>query len=270
MTRPALSFLRRTRRHGCVYWVSVGCAALVLTVAIAWIASVASDLDYQAVELSNEDDHRRAKGFSLPFPADVTIEWRGIGIIERRVFLNCEPGGVFLDHGEDLVAALRDSVESGMREFVSELRGLATDVVVVACVDAGWPMVCLKGERLMIPPPITGDAVLSKHRRPLVSYGVAPPDGEWATSYRWAGGTRSTRGKNSTYGDPGRVIPLRPVWFGALANTIFFMCAIHLCVCTFLNMRERIWMVKGRCRCCGYLLTGTRQQRCPECGGARC
>ena len=67
----------------------------------------------------------------------------------------------------------------------------------------------------------------------------------------------------------GRVLPLRPIWPGFLINTLFYALVLWLLWSTPFAARRLIRKRRGRCVKCGYDLTGTEHEVCPECGGAR-
>jgi hypothetical protein len=62
-----------------------------------------------------------------------------------------------------------------------------------------------------------------------------------------------------------RVLPLRPIWSGLLANTLCWALAWILAWRLTSTAIGRLRRKKGHCPRCAYDLTGARE-RCPECG----
>jgi len=65
-----------------------------------------------------------------------------------------------------------------------------------------------------------------------------------------------------------RMLPLRPIWPGFLANTAFYAIALWLLTLGPVRLRRCLRRHRGRCVACGYDLRGTAHERCPECGAA--
>jgi predicted amidophosphoribosyltransferase len=65
-----------------------------------------------------------------------------------------------------------------------------------------------------------------------------------------------------------RVIPLRIIWPGALANTAAYSATLLLM--WFLASTTRtLWSrQRGYCASCNYDLRGAKHEVCPECGAA--
>ncbi len=66
-----------------------------------------------------------------------------------------------------------------------------------------------------------------------------------------------------------RGFPLRPIWWGFLADTVIFASIAFALLGIFPAMRA-LRRRKGRCPQCGYDLRGALDAGCPECGWRRC
>ncbi len=66
-----------------------------------------------------------------------------------------------------------------------------------------------------------------------------------------------------------RVIPLRIIWTGALANTAVYGATLFLILFFAFDARTTCRRRRGRCIACGYDLRGANHAVCPECGEAR-
>ncbi|MCL4196414.1 MAG: hypothetical protein KJZ69_02880 [Phycisphaerales bacterium] len=68
---------------------------------------------------------------------------------------------------------------------------------------------------------------------------------------------------------PDRVLPVGPIWFGLLANTVLYAVPFAVLVWAIGLFRRRVRFLRGRCPSCGYDLRGSTDRdgsRCPECG----
>ncbi len=63
-----------------------------------------------------------------------------------------------------------------------------------------------------------------------------------------------------------RVLPLRPIFPCFITNTIFYAALLWLLFAAPFATRRLIRKRRGRCVRCGYDLTGTEHDVCPECG----
>jgi predicted RNA-binding Zn-ribbon protein involved in translation (DUF1610 family) len=64
-------------------------------------------------------------------------------------------------------------------------------------------------------------------------------------------------------------LPLYPIWDGFALNTVIFVMILwSLTTLRFIPrwLRSRRLAAKGRCKGCGYDLSGAKHLRCPECG----
>jgi len=66
-----------------------------------------------------------------------------------------------------------------------------------------------------------------------------------------------------------RFIAFRPVWFGMIANTLFYALLTLMLIFTISALRARHRRTRGLCLACGYDLRGTPGPVCPECGATR-
>ena len=62
------------------------------------------------------------------------------------------------------------------------------------------------------------------------------------------------------------VVPLRPIWSGFAANTIFYAAILWLLCSSPFVVQRLIRRRRGHCIKCGYDLRGTEHEVCPECG----
>jgi hypothetical protein len=65
------------------------------------------------------------------------------------------------------------------------------------------------------------------------------------------------------------VLPLRPIWFGFIVNTVLYALILSLLYCVLFVLRRRIHLKRGRCPKCGYDLRHALSGGCPECGWNR-
>lgn len=66
-----------------------------------------------------------------------------------------------------------------------------------------------------------------------------------------------------------RAIPLRPVWWGLILDTLFYAAVLAIPVAAAGPIRARHRRGRNRCPRCGYSLAGQRAVGCPECGWKR-
>ncbi len=71
------------------------------------------------------------------------------------------------------------------------------------------------------------------------------------------------------FGENLRVLPLRPIWLGLAANTIFYSAALWLLTLGPFTARRIIRRRRGHCPQCAYDLRGNPGGSCPECGWRR-
>lgn len=105
-------------------------------------------------------------------------------------------------------------------------------------VSAGWPWLCLDGERRMISAQVT-----TSHLATLPAI------------------TRSARRE---------YVPFAPRWLAFVANTLAFATASLALALSIVVGKRAYRRLRGRCAVCGYELRGflqvQDQVRCPECG----
>jgi hypothetical protein len=66
-----------------------------------------------------------------------------------------------------------------------------------------------------------------------------------------------------------RILPLRPLWPGVIANTTFFGTAAGIILLATSSARKRLRKARNQCVYCGYSRTGLHLEAlCPECGGS--
>ena len=63
-----------------------------------------------------------------------------------------------------------------------------------------------------------------------------------------------------------RVLPLRPIWPGFTANTLFYAAVLWLLIPGPFVLRRVIRLRRGLCPACGYDLGHAEHEGCPECG----
>ena len=66
-----------------------------------------------------------------------------------------------------------------------------------------------------------------------------------------------------------RVLPLRPVSWGFIANTAIYGVLLWAACCAVSSGRGAIRTYRGRCSKCGYDLRHAGHELCPECGAQR-
>jgi len=89
----------------------------------------------------------------------------------------------------------------------------------------------------------------------------------------WAAGLRtgidvSVQVGAALKGGP-RCLPLTPIWFGFVVNTLFYAIILWLLIPGPFVLRRHIRIKCGRCPKCGYDLRGALSGGCPECGWNR-
>jgi hypothetical protein len=108
---------------------------------------------------------------------------------------------------------------------------------VVHVVTAGWPLACVTGERRRIGSTTWQSGV------------VEPPSILMQLRVK-----------------PKRVLPLRPLWLGLVADCGLFAAGAWLVVPGPLALRRVLRRRGGRCPSCGYIVRHADHDACPECG----
>jgi hypothetical protein len=94
-----------------------------------------------------------------------------------------------------------------------------------------------------------------------------PPPDRLPATY-WTGAVELPNWGKRLSVDPGRLIPLRPIWWGLCGNVCLYAIFGSLVFTCFKSLRRCCRRRGGRCQSCGYLLL-VEQNRCPECGTYR-
>ncbi len=63
-----------------------------------------------------------------------------------------------------------------------------------------------------------------------------------------------------------RALPLRPIPIGFVVNSLLYATCLWLMISVPFDVRRMIRCKRGRCTKCGYDLSGTDHEACPECG----
>ena len=63
-------------------------------------------------------------------------------------------------------------------------------------------------------------------------------------------------------------MPIRPLWFGSVANSVCFAMVLCLLMGILGGVRRATRRSRGRCPNCAYDLQGAEHKVCPECGTA--
>ena len=100
------------------------------------------------------------------------------------------------------------------------------------------------------------------------SFETAPPLPSFDTRISLGGvEIRPAADRTNVYDASGRTLPLRPVWYGFIANTLCYATAAWLLSGMPVALRRFVRGRRGLCRACGY--PAGDSEVCTECGSAR-
>ena len=142
--------------------------------------------------------------------------------------------------------------------WVNEVKKTRFDNWIVCEVQAGWPAHCLKGGVRYSEQPFivteNVDAFLLPESKKILAK-IDPMLGPFPT---------------------GRIFVYRPIWWGLITNSLFYMMLLYGIARGWRYIRSCIRQERGRCPNCGYNLCGNSpraqyllKRGCPECGWGR-
>jgi len=250
-------------RSGCVAHraVSVVVIGVVASIIIALVSALFSPLHQSDRYDARPADVKWSSAHSENgYPAGITVEWEGVGLLERRCFLNDGRKSLHWDLFEQ--EFLASEPDARIRWYLDIVRTKPT-AFSAAQVRAGWPMHCLYGEQWLSPPLPRRYALGSPGYYAVIPHdGPSTPWGIWPTRYRWATGGTS---RWSSHGEVARTIPLLPLPLGLAINTLFYASIFFVVVEGGRVIVRRRRIARSLCPRCKYPQR-TGSERCSECG----
>ena len=111
----------------------------------------------------------------------------------------------------------------------------------------GWPLTCLRAS--------------CRYGQPAEFERWTPPERQKYYERCWQGAL--LLGWRTPFNNQPRVLPLRPLWPGFIANTVFYATLVWLPTCPFV-LRRFLRVRRGLCVKCAYPMSETAV--CSECG----
>lgn len=225
-------------------WIAgvYACCGLVVTIVVAWALAWMSVPESDNRGLSSVDetgDPARMFEYFGSFGAS------GVYCVQ---FIDAEDRARWLDDNALTITT------PWYAEHLSVFRGPGEKSGPFLVWAAGWPVRCLAFEI---------------HHAPLggkLSLPTLPADTEIRGGLKVPGAAREGRSMPSP---TDLYLPLLPLWRGLIANALFYAVPVWLARPGFVRLRGRIRLRRGRCGWrggCGYDLSGSDGDVCPECG----